>query len=91
VWQPRHPGDDTVRQAYKRLLSGIAVNRGHAAEVPGIEGLQQIKRLRTPHFTHDDAIRAVPERGTQEVRDGDWRNGAVPPKGARPFRASKRT
>ena len=62
-----------MRQSCQRLFSRIAVDRRHTAEVPGIECLQQIECFRATHFTYDDSIRTVPQRGTEEVRDCHWR------------------
>ena len=47
-----------VREARQRLLGGVRVNRAQAAEMAGVERLQQVERFCAAHLADEDAIRA---------------------------------
>ena len=61
---------DTVRQARERLLRGVRVDGAQAAEMAGVERLQQIERFGAAHLADQDAIRPV----TQAPRGADPRS-----------------
>jgi len=49
------------------------VNGRERARVPGIQGLEEIERLRAPDLADEDAIGPMPQRGPQQVANGDRR------------------
>ena len=71
--KPDVGGQDAVRQARQRLLGGVRVNRAEAAEMAGVERLQQVERLGAAHLADEDAIGSVSKRRAQQVGDGDRR------------------
>ena len=71
-------GQHAVRQASERLLGGVRVNRAQAPEMTGVQRLEEVERFGAAHLAHQDAIRAVTQRGAQEVGDGDRRERAPP-------------
>ena len=62
-----------VRQARERLLGGVRVNRAQAAEMAGVQRLQQVERLGAAHLADQDAIGPMTERGAEQVGDRDRR------------------
>ena len=52
-----------MREPRQCLLGGVRVNRRQAAEVAGVERLQQVERLRTADFSNQNAIGVSPEQG----------------------------
>ena len=71
--QPDIGGQDTVGQPRERLLGGVRVDRAQAAQVPGVERLEQIEGFGATHFAHQDAIRTMSQCSAQEVCDRDRR------------------
>ena len=47
------------------------VNGGERPTVAGIGGVQQRQALRATNFTHDDAVRVMPEDGSEHIVEGD--------------------
>src|SRR5437868_3662187 len=54
-------------QAVERCSWGVRMYRGDAARMAGIPCLQQIKRLGTPHFTHNNAVGTQSQGRAHEV------------------------
>ena len=71
--QPHIGGQDTMRQAGERLLGGVRVDGAQAAEMTGVERLQQVERFRATHLANQDAIRPVAKRGAEQVGNRDRR------------------
>ena len=80
--QPDIGRQHAVREARERLLGGVRVDRAQAAEVAGVERLQEVERFRPAHLADEDAIRAMAQRGAQQVGDRDRRAGAPPGRAA---------
>ena len=76
-------GQDAMRQPRQCLLGGVRVNRAQAAEMAGVQRLQQVERFRAAHLADQDPIRPVPQRGPEQVGDRD-RRAAAPPGRAAP-------
>lgn len=66
-------GQHTVRQTCERLFSGIRVDRTEAAEVPGVQRLQQVERFCATDLTDQNAIRSMPQCRTKQVGNRDGR------------------
>src|SRR5688572_31165698 len=71
VRQPDICRQYAVRQASERLLGRVRVNRTQAPEMTGVQRLEEVERFGAADFPHENAIRAVTQRGAEEVRDGD--------------------
>ena len=63
-------GQHAVREPRQRLLGGVRVDRRQAAEMAGVERLQQVERFRTAHLADEDAIGTMAERRAHQVGDG---------------------
>lgn len=82
VWKPDVGRQDAVRQAHECLLGGVRMDRAERALMAGVQRLEQVERLRTADFTHEDAIGAVPERRAQQVGNGHCGERSLLPKAA---------
>src|SRR4029453_13953944 len=67
-------GEHTMREARQRLFGVIRVDRRHAPQVPGFEGLKQVKRLRTTPLPDENPVWTVAERRPDQVSDGYGRH-----------------
>ena len=73
VRQTHVRGQHTVRQTREGLLRGVRVDRAEAAEMPGVQRLQQVERFRATDLANQDAIGSMPQRRTKQVGNRDGR------------------
>ena len=66
-------GQHTVRQAREGLLRGVRVDGAQAAEMPGVQRLQQVERFRATDLADEDAIGPMPQGRAEQVGDRDGR------------------
>ena len=66
-----------VRQTSECLLGGVRVNRAQAPEMAGVQRLEKVERFGAAHLAHENAIRAVTQRGAQQVGNGNRREGSL--------------
>src|ERR1700679_3506753 len=59
------------RQAMKCFGRAVGMDRRQCSAVAGIHDVEQGPRLRPAYLSDDDAIRAMPEDGFQQVVKGD--------------------
>jgi hypothetical protein len=71
--QPDVRGQHAMREPRQGLVGRIRMDRAEASEVTGVEGLQEVERLSPAYLADDDAIGPMPQRRTQQVRDGHSR------------------
>jgi hypothetical protein len=69
--------EHTMRQPRERLLSGVRMDRAQAAEMSGVQGLQQVECLGAADFADQNAIGPMTKRGAEQVGDGNWRQGRL--------------
>src|SRR5688572_21733811 len=72
VRQAHVRGQHTVRQSGQRLLGRVRMDRAHAAEMTGVERLQQIESFRSSYLSNKDSVGAVAKRCAQQVGNCDW-------------------
>ena len=89
--QPDVGGQDAVREPRQRLLRGVRVNGAQAAQVAGVERLQQVER--SPPRTSPSRIRSGRCRNVARSRSVmvTAGSGVSWPRGACARRASKRS
>src|SRR5260370_25569496 len=63
------------------LFRGVRMNCGKRPGVTGVEELQEIEGFSASNLPEDDAVRAVPERGFEEIPDGDRGEPVLFPRG----------
>src|SRR5919206_2665162 len=60
-----------VRESGEGLLGAVGVDRRQASEVPRVECLEKVERLRAANLTNDDPIRTMAQCRSHQVRDRD--------------------
>ena len=68
--EPRHADHDL--QPAQRLARVVGVNRGEAAIVAGVHGLEHVQRLGATAFPDDNPVRPHPQRVAYQVARGDF-------------------
>ncbi len=69
--------EHAVRQTREGLLGRVCMDGAGAPEMAGVQRLEEIEGFGAAHFTDEDAVRSVAQRGSEEIGDGDGRKGRL--------------
>ena len=71
--------EHTMRQPRERLLSGVRMDRAQAAEMSGVQRLQQVECLGAADFADQNAIGPMTKGGSEKICNRHRRQGRLLP------------